>query len=324
MTHTPPTADTEAAAHEAAEGVARAVVGDVSGGALVWIVGADAADFLHRLLTCDVRGLGVGRASAAFMLSAQGRIELALTLLRVDADRFVALSDAPADVRGALDRFLFSERVELLDDAAAHSVLTIQGPSAPAVLEAAGLPRPSDGAHATGHLAGLPVRVWPSARSPAAGFDLLVATRDVEAALGALVGDGCSPAGAPALEHLRVLGGAPRAGAEWSPDASPLEVSDLWGVTEGKGCYPGQEVIERTLALGRPPRALVALVVEAEVKVGAAVHDPSGEIGRVTSASTLGGGPTYALALIKRRVAESDAALSIGAVPATRRPRVAL
>ena len=30
------------------------------------------------------------------------------------------------------------------------------------------------------------------------------------------------------------------------------------------------------------------------------------------------------LALIKRRVAESDAALSIGAVPATRRPRVAL
>jgi len=324
MNPTPPTDRLEDTTREAGEGLARAVVGQVHGSVLVWIVGADAADFLHRLLTCDVRGLAVGRACAAFMLTAQGRIELTLTLLRIDDDRFAALSDAPVDVRGALDRFLFSERVELLDDARAHSVLTVQGPSAPAVLDTAALTRPGEGKHVTGYLAGLPVRVWPSTRSPAAGFDLLVTTRDVEAAHGALVGNGCSPAGARALEHLRVVGGAPRAGAEWTMDASPLEVSDLWGVTEGKGCYPGQEVIERTLALGRPPRALVSLAVEAAVDVGAPVHDASGEVGRVTSASTLGTGPTHALALVKRRVAESDTPLFVGASAAARRPRVTL
>jgi folate-binding protein YgfZ len=293
---------------------------DLTAGTRVWIQGPDGADFLHRVLTCEVRALEPGRLTEAFLLSAQGRIELAFTLLRHEPDRFLAVGDPRlgARLRESLDQFLFAERVELIDDGESHAHFSVQGPEADAVLAAGGLPHPEAGRHAEGHLAGLPVRVWRHARSVSGGFDILAPGADFEAAFGALVGCGATPAGSQTLERLRVHAGLPRFGAEWTGESSPLEVSGLLGVTEGKGCYPGQEVIERTLALGRPPRALVSLHLADAVHAGALVLADGNEVGRITSAADDGEGGTYALALVKRRIADTDASLSVGAVAARR------
>lgn len=305
---------------ERARAESGAVLFDLTASTRVWVQGPDGADFLHRVLTCEVRALEPGRLTEAFLLSAQGRIELAFTLLRHETDRLLAVGDARvgARLRQGLDQFLFAERVELVDDGESHAHFSVQGPEADEVLAAGGLPRPETGRHAEGHLAGLPVRVWRQTRSPSGGYDLLAPGADFEAAYGALVGSGATPAGAQTLEWLRVRAGLPRFGAEWTDESSPLEVSGLVGVTEGKGCYPGQEVIERTLALGRPPRALVALQVAGPVQSGAPVLADGQEVGRVTSAADDGEGGAYALALVKRRFADADAPLSIGGIAARR------
>jgi folate-binding protein YgfZ len=305
---------------ERARAESGAVLFDLSASTRVWVQGPDGADFLHRVLTCEVRGLEPGRVTEAFLISAQGRIELAFTLLRHESDRLLAVGDARvgARLRQSLDQFLFAERVELVEDGESHAHFSVQGPEADQVLAACGLPHPEAGRHAEGHLAGLPVRLWRHDRSPAGGYDLLAPGADFEAAFGALVGAGATPAGAQTLEWLRVRAGLPRFGAEWTDEAGPLEVSGLLGVTEGKGCYPGQEVIERTLALGRPPRALVALHVAASVRTGALVFADGQEVGRVTSAVSDGDGGAYALALVKRRVAGAETPLSVGDLAARR------
>jgi folate-binding protein YgfZ len=77
---------------------------------------------------------------------------------------------------------------------------------------------------------------------------------------------------------------------ELTPDVMPLEVGLLDGITQGKGCYPGQEVIERILTQGAPPRRLariqtsdgariLGLVKKSETAVGTRVQiiGPSGE-----------------------------------------------
>ena len=74
------------------------------------------------------------------------------------------------------------------------------------------------------------------------------------------------------------------------------------GITDGKGCYPGQEVIERTLALGRPSTQM--LHGSDEVARDADIFAGERKVGRVIACS-FANGQYNGLALIKS--ANSDA-----------------
>jgi hypothetical protein len=107
----------------------------------------------------------------------------------------------------------------------------------------------------------------------------------------------------------RILNLIPEAGREFLPDGetNPLEVNLGSAIDSNKGCYPGQEVIEKILALGSPARRLCLLkrmesVAEPSEKgpmeciVPAILHDATGaEAGKLTSSDG-----EYALAILKR------------------------
>ena len=117
----------------------------------------------------------------------------------------------------------------------------------------------------------------------------------------------------------RVALGAPAHGYEYTSRVTPLDIETpnaLISVTEGKGCYPGQEVIERTLALGRASRQLMRLerdgapLSDEQQTAGEAAgplslplfntaSPESAPVGELTSLSPALNLP-YALALIKR------------------------
>ena len=306
---------------------------DCSAEARVDVAGSDAPAFLHRLLTAAVKHLVPGRGTPAFLLTSTAKIVQAVIVLRVDEIRYKLLAPptgrpnegaAPELGSGAtlladLDRFLFTERVELSDLSSLQSVLTVQGPLAAETLERIGLPAPvAPFDHAEGHLAGLPVRIARHDRFGGAGFDVFVPLADFEAAWGALVGAGAHPAGHLAAEMCRIEAGVPATGSEFTAETSPLEVSGLFGITEGKGCYPGQEVIERTLALGAPPRALIRIQGEHALTTGAEVGVTGAAIGHLTSAVTLPDGRHFGLALVKRRFGDTNEPLRVGNVPARR------
>jgi folate-binding protein YgfZ len=115
------------------------------------------------------------------------------------------------------------------------------------------------------------------------------------------------PCGTRALETLRIEAGIPRYGQELGEDTIPNEAG-LWNALSfNKGCYVGQEIVERARSRGHVNWKLVGLVVESETPpaAGEKLARDGREIGEITSSCvspTLG--KTIALAYLRREVAE--------------------
>ena len=295
--------------------------------ALVRVEGPGAPDFLNRLLTLDCKRLAVGQPSRAFLLEARGRVVLALRVLRLEATAFELEAADAEPVLERLDHFHFGEnlrfsaardRVHLLlagseVDASELAVAkqsergktaeaaerrgnpadSLPFSAAEAILAAAGI---ETGAFCTDQ----DVAVLPTDRLE--GARELWVRADARAAVeAALVAAGAQPAGLEVLESLRVFQGIAGDG-EYGPEATPLEVG-LAGITEGKGCYPGQEVIERTLALGRPARTLIRVALSGELPVGSELMCEGDTAGRLTSVALGPDGMWVGLALVRPKLA---------------------
>lgn len=285
-----------------------ALLFDLSARDRLRIEGPDAASFLNRLLTIDALRMPVGCGARPFLLEPTGRIVACFHLLRTGDEAFLAecTGGHGADVLGRLDMYHFGERIEF-EAAETRTVLSLQGDGATAVLQASGVTPPAEPwDHHEVELDDVAVRVARVDRVGTPGYDVWCAVEDAAAVGDALRARGATDGDAADLERMRVEGGVPDHPAEYGAHSSPLEVSGVSGVTEGKGCYPGQEVVERTLALGRPPRRLVRLALDGEVGVGATLRSADVAAGVVTSVV----GHT-ALALVKRRL-EDDVVLEAG------------
>jgi tRNA-modifying protein YgfZ len=101
-------------------------------------------------------------------------------------------------------------------------------------------------------------------------------------------------------EAARVAAGWPRMGLEITPGQTIPAVTGVVPVAVNftKGCYPGQELVERMDSRGADaPMSLRVVEVAEEVAVGDAVVVDGAEVGTITSVSPNGG---LALALIRR------------------------
>ena len=138
-----------------------------------------------------------------------------------------------------------------------------------------------------------------------AGFGEALATRlarfkiRVEAEITTVPAATASPS--DAHEAARVSAGWPRLGHEIVPGETIPAVTGVVPVAVNftKGCYPGQELVERMDSRGADaPRALRIVEIGEGIVPGDALVDESGaDIGTVTSVSPSGG---LALALVKR------------------------
>ena len=201
------------------------------------IAGADAADFLHRLSTTHVKRLAVGVAKPSLFLTGGGQMIASFELYRESDASFVLIADAPEFPALAqhLERMHFSENLERTElETQAWKFWRA---------DAAALKRAWQGA----------LLAWPL------GSDGLSAA--------AVFGENARLCAAPAFaaeksapefwEEMRIRAHLPRFGAEWDADARALDVGFLNWIDRDKGCYPGQEVVEKSLNLGHPARALV-------------------------------------------------------------------
>lgn len=106
---------------------------------------------------------------------------------------------------------------------------------------------------------------------------------------------------APSADHeaARVAAGWPRMGQEIIPGETIPAVTSVLAMSVNftKGCYPGQELVERMDSRGADaPKSLRIIDVADGTQPGAAVHDDAGaEVGTITSVAG-----TLALAYIKR------------------------
>ena len=205
---------------------------------------------------------------------------------------------------------VFWSKVEPRDVSAELALLSLLGPEAQAVLAAVGVPLPEGAAALDG---GGYVR-----RTRGPGVADLVVPRSAMADWWRRLTDaGARPAGSVAFEALRVEAVLPRAGLDTDDRTIPHEVGWIGAAVHlSKGCYRGQETVARVANMGRAPRRLVLLHLDAGDEQLPVPGEPVtlegravGRVGTVVQHHELG---PVALALVKRSV-PVDAELTAGA-----------
>jgi folate-binding protein YgfZ len=295
---------------------------------LLEATGRDRATFLNALLSNDVKSLTPGQGCAATLLDVHGKVQVVLLVWVLD-DRILIVTP-PGTVQStleALDKYLFSEKVDLRDASEDWGLLMVTGPQAPPLIErlAGALPAAPPWSHIAGRIDGVDVRlvrgggetgepeIWIA--SPAA---------EAERVGKALAAAGATGLGPEALESLRIESGTPRFPADIGPAVLLPEVPFETLVSYTKGCYPGQEVVVRIRDRGHVNRHLRGLVLEGDVVPPAGSEVVAGDavIGAVTSATrSFGLDRPIALAMVRRQHAEPGTAVGVRVgdrvVPAT-------
>lgn len=258
--------------------------------------GADAASFLHALVSNDVATLTEGQGVYTTHLTPQGRMVTDLTLYRRPSGIAAEIpSNLAAQLAARFDQLIFAEDVRVEDVTAETCVLRIVGHAAASVAaQVMGV--------AAADLATLPGLAQ-------IGTDHAFAVRaDIEVVQAfdlwmpidrrAQTLESLSSAGVPALtsefsESLRLAAARPAFGVDMTAETIPLEAGLLdRAISLTKGCYVGQEVIVRVLHRGggRVARRLVQLTAGDDGPValppaGTSVQVEGHEPGRITSAA---------------------------------------
>ena len=231
--------------------------------------GRDHARLLQRLVSNDVKKLTPGQGTYATLLNAQGHIVVDLRLYCAEESFLV---DVEADLRDkaiqSFRRFIIADQVEIepLDLYA----VAFQGPRARGLLEKTlhiDLPAMQEFDHFATNYAGFPMRVVRATSTGEEGYEVWVNGAGMEAVWGAACGQAPTydmlPCGWEALESLRIEAGIPRYGTELGEDVIPLEAG-LWNALSfNKGCYIGQEIVERARSRGHVNWKLMGLIVNA-------------------------------------------------------------
>jgi folate-binding protein YgfZ len=279
-----------------------AAVHDLGWRRRVDIFGEDRLRWLNGMLTNAVQALPEHHGNYNFVLNAQGRIQGDCDVFRLP-DRLLLHTTAAQlpTLLAHFDRFIIMDDVDLRPVPALTAV-GLAGPQAPQVLAALGIAPGAAGEPGLfilqdATLAGISVQLIQTFSPRVPRFELWFASRHTAALWTALTAAGAQPAGLDALEALRVFEAAPLYGVDITGRDLPQETSQTRALHFAKGCYLGQEIVERVRSRGAVHRRFAQFSLsDLPVRLPADLYPTAltattaeeKPIGRLTSAARLG------------------------------------
>jgi len=238
---------------------------DLSARGKIKLTGEDRARLLHAMTTNHIQQLTPGAGCYAFFLNDKGRV-LADANVLCRPDRF--LLDVEPETRGPLyqhlDRYIIADDVTLEDATDSTATIAVEGPQAASVLERAGAPVP-DAEYSS---IDWDNRDWGDSlvarlnSTGATGFFVFVPVSEKAALISRLEAAGAEPADAEATRVVRLEHGKPRYGEDISERFLAQEANQPQALHFSKGCYLGQEIVERVRSRGQIHRVLKPLILE--------------------------------------------------------------
>lgn len=288
------------------------------------VSGEDRVRWLNGMVTNNTRDLAHNFGNFSFLLNAQGRIQNDLLAFQ-RGEFYILESEAGqiASIREFLERYIIMDDVELGDISAKLTSIGIAGPNAGQVLSGTGLlpEPPAPGQLLDGSWQGMGFSLVRDPIEIRNWYELWLAPENVEAFWNALAASGAQPVGAEVLEWQRILLGLPRVGIDTGARELPQETGQEYALHYSKGCYIGQEIVERIHARGNVHRHFTGLIVEGDAPArGSKVMAGEKEVGEITSSAEIvvDGVPRgVALGYVRREATLKDERLSIGASRAT-------
>jgi folate-binding protein YgfZ len=278
--------------------------------------------WLNGMLTNNIQSLPEGAGNYSFVLNPQGRILGDCDAYSL-ADQLLLMTDRsqiPA-LMAHFDHFIIMDDVALEDVSATRTALGLAGPLAPQLLaalgvsvpEAAALPAATPGALwlLQTRLCGVPVQLTGGFPAASSRFELWCANESVRTLWDVLLAAGALPCGIHSTEALRVLEGTPRYGVDLGERYLPQETSQTRALHFTKGCYLGQEIVERIRSRGAVHRRLAQFTLSSEPAALPLELTAAGDnaiAGRITS-TALFNGTCYGLGIVRSEAVERQPTL---------------
>jgi len=250
------------------------------------VTGKDRVRWLHNMVTNNVRDLPPNRGNYNFVLNAQGRIlgDMYIynrgesLLLETDAGQAEALVNA-------MKRFIIMDKVEMAREDEGVVALGVCGPKAESVLAGAGMDvsgmQPLEVRDLS--IEGVQATLARGPEQRPGWFEIWLPMEAAPRLWAGLGRAGATRVGAEALEVWRVLRGIPNYGQDIRDRDLPQETEQMQALNFTKGCYIGQEIVERIRSRGQVHRKFVGFIF-GETIPATGKYEPEGRlIAEITS-----------------------------------------
>lgn len=299
--------------------------------AWIRITGEDRTRWLNGMVTNSITSLGQGETCYNFFLNAQGRIQGDATAVNLGESIELVTSASRADALIAmLDHFIIMDDVELQKLPEDRQALLVAGPGASSLLRKIGIN--VDGL-ACLHVASFDWRAGDRleifhANSPIVPrFEIWSSLGTLGRISAELLKAGGLQTSEDALHELRILEGTPLYGADIRDRDLPQETAQARALHFAKGCYLGQEIVERIRSRGNVHRTFMGFTLTGPLPAPGtplfAADAPEKPVGEMTSAARISlatGIVTLALGYMRREVLDRGIQLTYeggDAVPTT-------
>ncbi len=297
--------------------------------AKISLTGGDRVRWLNGMVTNNIRDLATGQGAYAFLLNPQGHILGDLYAYNrgdsiiVDTDRCQL-----EKILATFDHYIIMDDVEVTNLNDSITALGIAGPKSREVLAAAGIAIPDTSplqmfeAKCTCDCECAQCTAVRGEDAEYETYELWLAPGDVRKTWDALVAHGAARVGSEALEIHRIASGIPLYGVDIRERDLPQETEQARALNFNKGCYIGQEIVERIRSRGAVHRKFSGFLFDGARAMAAGTKIVSGEkeVGEVTSAATLRFSnveKTAALGYIRREISNPGREVMIGGVSVT-------
>jgi len=284
----------------------------------VTVRGEDRFRWLSGMVSNTVNGLSANAGAWNLVLNVQGRILGELHVWREgsgseeDALELEIAADQEQKLLAHLEKFIIMDDVELIrldPEKDGAFALGLTGPQADSLLARLGLPSlPEPLTSLRAERNGQTIKIMRGYGVLVPHYELWIDAKEIAALWTALQEAGATPVGTDSLEALRIAEGIPAYGVDMLEKDLPQETSQLRALHFTKGCYLGQEIVERIHARGNVHRhlrhleldgPLPAAGTELKFQNAAGTEAAAGQITSATELSLSSDNRRFALGMIR-------------------------
>jgi folate-binding protein YgfZ len=289
------------------------------------VAGEDRLRWLNGMVTNNIKDLPSHHGKYAFLLNAQGRIQGDMYIYNRGDHALVDTDLSQREkISGIFEKYIIMDDVQLSDAGDRITAVGVHGPKTSAILKAAEIDLDPEtlpllelrdfrwrgnsvslarvGDEKNSHF-----EIW---GDPPTAADLWTT----------LLAAGATPVGSDALELWRIASGIPRYGQDIRDRDLPQETEQMQALDFRKGCYLGQEIVERIRSRGILHRKFTGFVLSGALPASGAQIDVQGKkVGEITSVASLpssNGTKNVALGYIRRDAGMPGAEVSVSGIPA--------
>jgi folate-binding protein YgfZ len=236
--------------------------------------GPDRVRYLNAILTNNIKDLAAGHGIVSLLLNPQGHI-LAEIETYAFADRLLCVSYAMIRERliEVLEKFIIMDDVTLTDETPRYGTLALEGPKAAALVKevsGADLTKYEELSSRGGKVGSIPCFITKRSPGGVPGAEFLAESEKLpelwQVLLDAVRWHEGAPMGYTALSATRLAEGVPWFGYDFGEKQIPHEAGlQDSHISYTKGCYTGQEIVERVRSRGQVNRQRVQLVFSGDV-----------------------------------------------------------